>query len=159
MRCGTSVMSYRREEEELLRVVKGDTGSKRCPLGGSQSFQIGIGQEPVGANASGRDNPQTCRSDWEAFEANNEEMNTLKVRGKKSYKREWLTPGGKMTLKSKREHSIICFNPIDTDHPSKPKNDIIVLGAWGWEQGMKRVEVKGYERKSSLYLSQEEVSR
>ena len=82
MRCGTSALSYRREEEELLRVVKGDPGSKWCPLGGSQSFQIGVGQEPVGASASGRDNPQTCRSDWEAFEANNEETNTLKVRGK-----------------------------------------------------------------------------
>ena len=84
----TSALSYRREEEELLRVVKGDTGSEWCPLRGSQSFLIGVGQEPVGALASGRDNPQMCRNDWEAFEANNEKMDTLKVRGKKSYNRK-----------------------------------------------------------------------
>ena len=54
--------------------MKGDVGSQWCPLGGSQSFQIGVGQEPVGASASERDNPQTCWNVWEAFEANNEEI-------------------------------------------------------------------------------------
>ena len=99
----TSVLSYRWEEEELPRVVKGDTGSEWCPLAGSQSFLIGVGQEPVGASASGRDNPQMCRNDWEAFEANNEEMDTLKVRGKKIIQKRTINSRGKNYTEKQKE--------------------------------------------------------
>ena len=55
----------------------------------------------MGASASGRDNPQMCRNDWEAFEANNEEMDTLKVRGKNHKKRMINSRGKNYTEKQK----------------------------------------------------------